>query len=99
VKRSKRQLAPAFAPRPAAVQMRNKLARWVRKLGITDKDIQPNHAWRHTFKQRAARTGIEKVMRDAICGHAPKSVSDAYELPRAEDMAEALRKFLRYEIE
>ncbi len=82
--------------RPRAVKARERLAAWVRDLGITDTEIQPNHAWRHTFKQMAARVKIEKVMRDAICGHASKSVGDEYEKPTVEDMANALRQFPRY---
>jgi integrase len=85
--------------RPQAVMVRGRLAGWVRKLGIKDQEIQPNHAWRHTFKQMAARAGIEKVMRDAICGHASKSVGDEYEKPLVEDMAEAMRQFPRYKID
>ncbi len=89
---------PLKPKRPRAVKTRDRLAEWVRKLGVTDTEIQPNHAWRHTFKQRAARAKIEKVVRDAICGHAAQSVGDAYEKPLVEDMAKALKKFPRYEI-
>jgi integrase len=85
--------------RPRYVKTRERLAEWVRGPGITDTEIQPNPAWRHTFKQRAARAKIEKVMRDAICGHAPKTVGDHYEMPSPNDMAEALKQFPRYEID
>jgi integrase len=89
---------PLKPRRSRAVQTRGKLAQWVRKLGITDKEIQPNHAWRHTFKQRAARAKIEKVMRDAMCGHAAKTEGDKYEQPTVADMAEALKQFPRYNV-
>jgi integrase len=85
--------------RPRYVKTRERLAEWVRGLGITGTEIQPNHAWRHTFKQRAARTKIEKVMRDTICGHATKAVADEYEKPNVKDMARALKQFPRYEID
>jgi integrase len=85
--------------RPRYVKTRERLAEWVRKLGITDPDIQPNHAWRYTFKQRAARAGIEKVVRDTICGHATKAIADEYERPTLEDMARALKQFPRYKID
>ena len=81
------------------MKTRETLAEWVRRLGITDTEIQPNHAWRHTFKQRAARAKIEKVMRDTICGHATKAVADEYEKPNVKDMARALKQFPRYEID
>jgi integrase len=84
--------------RPPADRAREDLARWVRGLGVTDKRIQPNHAWRHTWKRRAARARIEMGIRDAVCGHAPRTVADYYELPTVEDMANALKPFPRYEV-
>jgi integrase len=89
---------PTNPPRPRAVKTRERLADWVRKLGVTDKAIRPNHAWRHTFKRRATRAGIDAGIRDAICGHNPRTVADIYETPTLEDMAEALKEFPRYEI-
>jgi hypothetical protein len=80
--------------RPRSVKAREWLAAWVRELGVTDKEIQPNHAWRHTFKRRASRVGIEPGIRDAICAHASRTVADRYERPSVEDMANALRRFL-----
>jgi integrase len=85
--------------RPRYVKTRERLAHWVRGLGITDPEIRPLHAWRHTFKQRAARAKIEKVIRDTICGHATKAVADDYEKPTLEDMARALTQFHRYKID
>jgi integrase len=84
---------------PRYVKTRERLAAWVRGLGITDPEIQPNHAWRHTFKQRAARAKIEKVVRDTICGHATRAVADDYEKPTVEDMARALKQFPEYKID
>jgi len=52
----------------------------------------------HTFKRRAARAGIEANVRDAICGHSPRAVADQYETPTVADMAEALKKFPRYDV-
>jgi integrase len=88
---------PTNPSRPRSVKTRERLAAWVRSLGVTDKAIRPNHAWRHTFKRRAARAGIEAGVRDAICGHSPRAVADQYETPTVADMAEALKKFPRYE--
>ena len=89
---------PLKVKKPRYTQARQRLADWVRSLGVTDTELSPNHAWRHTFKQRAARAGIEARTRDAICGHSPRSVADEYEMPSLGDMAEALKKFPRYEI-
>jgi integrase len=89
---------PTKPVRPRSVKTRERLASWVRSMGVTDTAVRPNHAWRHTFKRRAARAGIEKGMRDAICGHSSRAVGDQYETPTVADMAEALKKFSRYEI-
>lgn len=80
------------------VKQRNKLAAWVRALGVTDTNISPNHAWRHTFKRRAARAKIEKRIRFAFCGHSSDDVGDGYETPTVEDMAEELKLFPRYAV-
>ncbi|HEY0271410.1 MAG TPA: DUF6538 domain-containing protein [Sphingomonas sp.] len=55
-----------------------RLAGWVRDLGVNDPHVQPNHAWRHLFKTLARRAGIEPEVRDVIQGHAPRSVGEAY---------------------
>jgi integrase len=85
--------------RPPADLTRDRIARWVRGLGITDKGVSPNHGWRHTFKQRARRAGIEPGIRDAICGHKPRGVAEAYEHATVEEMAVAMGKLPRYEVE
>jgi integrase len=78
--------------------VRRRLADWVRKLGVTDEELSPMHAWRHTFKARADRAGISERTSDYITGHAQKTVGATYGAPSVEDMAEALKKFPRYEI-
>ena len=76
---------------PSAPRM--SLAAWVRSIGIDDPELQPNHAWRHTFKQIAERNGISERISDAITAHAPHTVGRSYGAPTVSDMAEALRKF------
>jgi integrase len=85
--------------KPRSVQVRQRLAKWVRELGITDKEVQPNHAWRYTFKQIAARNKIEEAMRDYITGHAPATIGRSYTVPNLEDMAEAMKRFPKYQID
>jgi integrase len=87
---------PLKPKRPRSVSIRNKLAKWVRKLGVTDNELKPNHAWRHTFKARADRAGISERMSDYITGHAQRTVGAKYGAPTVEDMAAALEKFPRY---
>ncbi|MCC1482324.1 site-specific integrase [Roseibaca sp. Y0-43] len=89
---------PLNPPRPPHVIARTKLADWVRKQGVEDPRIRPNHAWRHTFKRRAARAGIEQRLRDGICGHSSGSVGAIYETPSLEDIAEAISRFPRYDV-
>ena len=96
------------APRPAsktapiqspAERTRGRLGQWVRELGVTDPELSPNHAWRHTFKARAERFGMSERYSDAITGHAPPTAGRAYGKPTPEDLAEALRCFPRYELD
>ena len=86
---------PVRAPWAKSV---NKLSDWVRSLGVKDEGISPSHAWRHTFKRRAARAGIERRIRFAMCGHVSGDEGDKYETPTLEDLAEAMRAFPRYEL-
>jgi hypothetical protein len=78
-------------------QATQRLAAWVRSVGVTDPNLRPNHAWRHTFKQIADRIMTER-MSDNITAHAHKSVGASYGAPTLEDMAEALKKFPRYKV-
>jgi integrase len=89
---------PIQIKKPRYVQARERLADWVRSVGVTDEELSPNHAWRHTFKQIADRAGITERMSDYITGHAPRNVGAAYGAPTLSDMAEALKKFPRYEV-
>lgn len=82
-----------------AERMRSQVGTWVRSLGITDPEISPNHAWRHTFKAMAARVGIDERYSDAITGHSPATTGRAYTKPLPEDLAEALKKFPRYRVD
>jgi hypothetical protein len=60
----------------------------VREIGVTDANVSPNHAWRHTFKRRAARAGIEANIRDGMCRYSFRTVADMFEAPSVEDLAE-----------
>jgi integrase len=77
-----------------------RLAEWVRKeVGITDPDIKPNHAWRHTFKSMSYSAGIEERVVDAIQGHAPTTTGRKYGKPSVSALAEAIAKVPRFEVE
>jgi integrase len=85
--------------RSRAATARAHLSSWVRELGVNDPEVSPTHAWRHTFKQRAARSGIAENVHDEITGHAPASEGRKYTIPTVGDMAEALKKFPRYSLD
>jgi integrase len=83
--------------RGPAVKAREVLGVWVRSLGVTDPELSPSHAWRHTFLSKARQAGIEPALRYGITGHETKSEGEAYGQPEPEELAEALRKFPRYD--
>lgn len=97
--KARKEIDPTNPPRPPYVLVRQKLADWVRKLGVTDPGVGPNHGWRHTFRRRAARAKIEERIRDAFCGHSDPKVGRAYEPPDLDELADALKDFPRYPIE
>jgi integrase len=57
------KIDPTNPPRPRWVKTRDRLAEWVRKdVGVSDKSVRPNHAWRHLFKRRAARAKSQRSL-------------------------------------
>src|SRR5262249_10482052 len=84
---------PTNPRRPRAVKTRERLATWVRKIGVKDPQVRPNHAWCHTFKQIAERHHISEKVSDEITGHAPLTLGRGYGRPNLLDMAAALKKF------
>ena len=89
---------PTNPRRPRSVSVRQRLGDWVRKIGVADRELKPNHAWRHTFKQIADSVGISERMSDYITGHAHRTIGAKYGAPTVEHMAAALEKFPRYEV-
>lgn len=90
---------PLKPRRSRAATTRAHLGSWVRSLGVTDTEVKPNHAWRHTFKQMASRVGIAETVHDEITGHEQASEGRKYTRPTMEDMADALKKFPRYNLD
>ena len=84
--------------KPRYVQANQRLAAWVRSLGVNDTALSPNHAWRHTFKQIADHAQISERMSDYITGHAHRSAGAGYGAPTLTHMAEALKRFPRYAV-
>jgi integrase len=83
-----------------AAQVRQRLADWVTKdIGVKDKGLRPNHAWRHTFKLIGRRVESEDTMLDYICGHAPASEGRGYGAPELKDLARVIERFPRYKLD
>ncbi|QCI68960.1 tyrosine-type recombinase/integrase [Phreatobacter stygius] len=74
---------------------RNRLTEWIHSLGLdigrsSGKD--PNHAWRHWFKEKAFEVGIPEKITDAIVGHAQASISRRYGAVSVPVMFDELKK-------
>jgi len=51
------------------------------------------HSFRHTFKNGLKNAGVEKTMRDDLCGHADNSAGAGYEHGQSvEAIKEAIEK-------
>lgn len=93
---------PLKPSRPAFDKVIEAIGEWVREVGVTDPDIRPSHAWRHTFKRIARAAGIEPGIRDAFCGHAGRTAGEDYEALEGDEgmrvLAKAIKQFPRYAI-
>ena len=63
---------------PTFRKVGDKLARWVREIGIDDPEVDPNHGWRHTFKTAGHDCGMRELVVEGIAGHAPRTVGEKY---------------------
>jgi integrase len=75
-----------------------RLAAWVRGLGVTDKAIRPNHAWRHMFRTRGYSAGVPDSALEAIMGHAPVNVAGSYGNWQLNDLKREIDKLPRFEV-
>jgi integrase len=89
---------PTNPRKPRYVKAREQVATWVRRLGVNDPELSPNHAWRHTFKAIGFRSNMSEKVLDAIVGHAPASVGRGYGEPTLADKTKELQKFPRYKV-
>jgi integrase len=93
-----RQKAGTSGLNPTAARMGQKLAEWVRGLGIDDPNVDPNHGWRHRFKTIAIKAGVQERVVDALQGHAPTTVSRKYGKVDIETRHAAIVLIPRYEV-
>ncbi len=55
-----------------------RLGSWVRKLGVDDINVQPNHGWRHRFETDMRRAKVDYEARHVLVGHAHQTESGTY---------------------
>ncbi|RYH44206.1 MAG: hypothetical protein EON54_17065 [Alcaligenaceae bacterium] len=70
----------------------------VRKV-VSDPRVQPNHAWRYTFKTHGHDAGLNDLTIDAICGHAARTMGEAYRGVTVRKRMEVMALFPRYKLE
>lgn len=76
--------------------LKNRLAEFVRKV-VTDPNVMPMHGFRHRFKTIGMEAGIPMRVLDAIQGHAPRTVGEAYGEVTIKTMADAIERLPRIE--
>lgn len=83
-----------------AQRQSNALGTWVRSdaVGVTDPNVQPNHGWRHRFKNVASRAGISDRTANHITGHAQGNEGNRYGDAEVPTMWEAIKRLPRYEV-
>lgn len=74
-----------------------RLAAWVRELGVNDARIRPNHAWRHLFKTKARGVFMDVGARDYMQGHVPATEGEAYGGYEPHVLAHEIAKVPRFE--
>jgi integrase len=65
---------------------------------VSDERVQPNHAWRYSFKTYGFEAGIDSVTLDALCGHAGKTKGQDYTKVTLKKRIEAIKAFPRYKL-
>ncbi|MCK1289648.1 DUF6538 domain-containing protein [Bradyrhizobium sp. 30] len=69
---------------------------WKMVRGVIKGDVQPNHAWRYTFKTYGLEAGIQERILDAISNHTPKHQGGRYTKVTLKARADAIARFPRY---
>ncbi|WP_419828880.1 DUF6538 domain-containing protein [Methylobacterium sp.] len=83
---------------PLYKKIGERLAAWVRSLGVVDTGVDPNHGWRHRFKTVGRRSGISSDILDAIQGHAPRTEGEQYGRYPPEQLYDAICRMPHYPV-
>ncbi|WP_269715659.1 DUF6538 domain-containing protein [Caulobacter sp. NIBR2454] len=84
---------------PQYKKVGERIAAWVRQIGVDDPDVQPNHAWRHLFKTRARNAKMDVDAREAIPGHDPGTEGRRYGTNDVPFLAAEIEKLPRFSFE
>lgn len=87
------------AAHPIYKKVGERLAAWVRSVGVDDVGVDPNHGWRHRFKTIGRRAGIASDILDAIQGHAPRTEGERYGRYPVEQLYDAICRLPFYGID
>ncbi|MCO6389296.1 DUF6538 domain-containing protein [Aliihoeflea sp. 40Bstr573] len=80
-----------------AGNVRGKVSEWVRKTAkVTDRRVQPNHAWRHRFKTIARDVDMAHEYQYAILGHSDGRAASDYGENTMKALAREIQKLPRY---
>lgn len=93
-----RQKEGVSGQNPTYVRVGQSIALWVRGLGIDDRNVLPNHAWRHRFKTVGRRCGMDSAKLDAIQGHAQANEGGGYGEFPSDALKPEIDKHPRYEV-
>lgn len=77
--------------------VKNRLAEFARAV-VPDRNVAPNHGWRHRFKTVGMEAGIELRVLDAIQGQAPRTVAESYGDVTIKTQATAMKKIPYYKL-
>lgn len=83
---------------PPSKKVGERLAAWVRQLGVTDPGVMPNHGWRHRFKTLCRDVGIPADARDFIQGHVSRTEGEEYGSWTARALLREIEKLPRYRV-
>ncbi|MEH2529937.1 integrase [Bradyrhizobium sp. AZCC 1588] len=65
---------------------------------VDDRGVQPNHAWRYSFKTYGYQAGLNDLTLDAICGHSAGTKGRDYTKVTLQVRMEAIAQFPRYKL-
>ncbi|MFL5012710.1 DUF6538 domain-containing protein [Rhizobium sp.] len=83
---------------PQYKKVGERLAAWIRKIGVDDERIRPNHAWRHAFKTTARKVSMDAGTRDYMNGHVPATEGEAYGEFEPDVLLSEIIKLPRFEV-